>query len=191
MTDNASAGATPVVAGATPAQTPPPNGTPSAAPPPATGDPDALGDAGKRALEAMKAERDAASRDAKAAKQALEALQDKSATDAEKAIKAARAEGLAQGHAQIRRSEVKAALAGAGINASVLDLALGAPDFAALKVNDEGEVEGLGEAIAAFKKARADLFKPTAAPGSADGGAHGSPSLGTNMNDLIRAAARG
>lgn len=176
-----SAGATPAAAGATPAQTTPVSpaaGTAPAAPEtPATGEPDGLGDAGKRAIDRMKAERDAAQTAAKAASDELAALKLASASDSEKAISQAKKDGATETRTslegQIRRSEVKAALVAEGINRSVLDLAVNAPDFAALKVGESG-VEGLDTAVAAFKKDRADLFAaPGAAGGSSDGGARG------------------
>jgi hypothetical protein len=174
MSDNVPAGATPVVPGATPGQTPPPTGGAQAAPPPATGDDPALGDAGKRAIDAMKAERDAAQRAAKAAERALEELKLAGASDAEKAIAKAKAEGASEVtsrfHDQIRRSEVKLALAAAGISHSVLDLAARADEFAALKVGEDGTIEGLDKAIVAFRAARADLFTAKRPTGSADAG---------------------
>lgn len=192
MTDNAPAGATPVVAGATPAQTQPPAGGAQAAPPPATGDAEALGDAGKRAIDAMKAERDAAQRAAKAAERALEELKLAGATDAEKAIAQAKADGAAEVtsrfHDQIRRSEVKLALAAAGINHSVLDLAAKADEFAALKVGDDGSIEGLDKALTAFRAARADLFMPKRPTGSADAGS--STSAGAPQTSFTRAQLR-
>jgi hypothetical protein len=181
MTDNASAGATPVVAGATPAQTPPPAGNPPPAPTqPATGDSDALGDAGKRALDAMKAERNAALAAAKTAEKAFEDLRLAGASESEKAIAKAKADGASEVtvrfHDQIRRSEVKLALSAAGITPNVLDLAAKADEFALLKVGDDGAIEGLDKAVATFKAARADLFRPTV--GSADGGPRGTSAAG-------------
>jgi hypothetical protein len=170
MTDNAPAGATPVVPGATPGQTPPP--TPD--PPPATGELE-IGDAGKRALDVMKAERNAAVAQSKADKKALEEHLSATQSDSEKAIAQAKKDGAAEvtakWSAQVRRSEVRAALTGAGINVSVLDLAVNAAEFGTLKVTEDGEVEGLSQAVAAFKTARADLFKTAPVPGTADGGA--------------------
>ena len=186
MTDNAPAGATPVVPGATPGQTPPPTGSVPAAPPPATGEDAALGDAGKRAIDAMKAERDAAQRAAKAAERALEELKLAGASEAEKAIAKAKADGAAEVtsrfHDQIRRSEVKLALSAAGINASVLDLAARADEFGALKVTDTGEIEGLASAVGSFKAARADLFGAGARP-------VGSPDAGTGGRAAIQGGA--
>jgi len=182
MADTPPAGATPVVPGATPGQTPPPpSGTP-AAPPPATDDAAALGDAGKRALDAMKAERDAATRAAKAAEKELEALKLAGATDAEKAIAKAKADGAAEVtsrfHEQIRRSEVKVALTALGINPTELDLASRAAEFADLEVDDGGTVKDLDKRAAAFKTAHPGLFGARRPSGSADQGAGGSADQG-------------
>jgi hypothetical protein len=129
----------------------------------------------------MKAERDAAQSAAKAASDELAALKLASASDSEKALAQARKDGgaevLTKVQAQIRRSEVKAALVGAGINASVLDLAVNAPEFMALKVDDDGVVTDLEATVATFKTARKDLFGTAPAGGSSDGGARGTPRL--------------
>ncbi|HUV09936.1 MAG TPA: hypothetical protein VMX12_03090 [Acidimicrobiia bacterium] len=168
MTDNVSAGATPAAVGATPTQTAAADATPEA---PATGT-EALGEAGTRAL---KAEREAAKAALKRAEQAekdLEALKLAGASEAEKAIAAAKAEGAASAtgkyQAIVRRSEVRAALAAAGISPSVLDLAAKADEFGALTVTDDGAVEGLDGAITAFRAERPDLFKTPVQAGTAD-----------------------
>lgn len=182
MTDqNASAGATPAVAGATPTQSPPatpavPN--PTAAPAePAKGNDDALGDSGKRALEAERTARKAADDRAKSAEKERDELKAATQSDTEKAIAQAKKDGatetLTRVQAQIRRSEVRTALTAAGITATVLDLAVRADEFAALTVNDEGEVEALGAAVEAFRKAHPDLFTKPAQAGTADGGVRG------------------
>jgi hypothetical protein len=177
-----SAGAMPAAGGATPPQSPPatpPAADPPAAPtPPATGDDGALGDSGKLTLEKERTARKAAEKAAADAQRRIEELELATKSDTEKAIAQAKKEGAdevtARWSAQVRRSEVKAALTGAGINASVLDLAVNAAEFAALKVTEDGDVEGLSDAIKAFKAAKPDLFTKPATPGSADGGAHGS-----------------
>lgn len=178
MPDNdTSAGAMPVAGGATPPQSEPAQpaaADPTAAPDPAKGDEDALGEAGKRALadERRKA-RDATNR-ANALERELSDLKARTQSAEDKALadakKAGRDEVLEQANARIRRSEVRAALASAGINASFLSLATKADEFADLKVNDEGEVEGLAKAIEDFKTAQSDLFRPPATTGSAGGG---------------------
>jgi hypothetical protein len=200
MTETATAGATPVVGGATPPQSPPAQpaaAAPSVQVPSATDDyPEGLGDAGKRALDRMKAERDAATASARTAEKERDELKAKGVTESERAVadakKAGAAEVTERFHGQIRRAEVRAALTSAGINASVLDLAAKADEFAALTVTDSGEVSGLDAAVEAFKRARSDLFgaKTTPRPGDAGLGPRGTPSTGgTDLNTWIRKEA--
>ncbi len=190
----------PVAGGATPPQTPaqPAAPTSGGTGTPATGDPDGLGDAGKQALKAEREARATAERDRNEFKRQLEELQNASKSDQEKAIIAARKEGAAEVlgkyEAAVRRSEVRAALSGAGISTSLLDLAVNAAEFSSLKVTDGGDVEGLAEAVAAFKKAKPDLFaKATAGNGAAPdfgGGPRGTAAGGgSDVNSLIRRAA--
>jgi len=200
MTEPQSAGAMPVAAGATPAQTPAQPAAAAQTPgqEPATGYPDGLGDAGKRALDDMKAAKRAAEAEAKTARDELEKLRAATATDAEKALAQAKKDGAAEvltkAQVMVRRSEVRAALASAGLSGTLLDLAARADEFANLKVTDDGDVEGLAVAVEAFKKATPDLFKATAAGNGRapdfGGGPRGTPaSAGTDMNRLIRQAA--
>lgn len=187
MPDNdSSAGATPAAGGATPPQSPPAPPAAGSAPPatpptpPATDDTAALGEPGKRALDAMKAERDAAKREAADAKKRADDLELASKSDTDKAIAQAKKDGAdevtAKWSAQVRRAEVKAALTAEGINPSALDWGTTAPEFASLKVSDDGEVEGLAEAIKAVKASKPDLFTKPGTAGTADGGARGSRS---------------
>lgn len=158
----------------------PPTGNPPADPPapPATGDPADLGDAGKATLSKLRAELKAEADARKAAEKERDDLKLATASDSDKAIAAARKEAedavRKSGHDAIRREAVRGALAAAGINASVIDLAVHANEFAGLKVDDSWSVEGLDEAIKAFKATKADLFTKPAIPGSADGGARGT-----------------
>lgn len=183
MPETATAGATPVVDGATPSQTTPvsPAAAP-AAPPPATGDADALGDPGKKALDAERKRAEDAEKATKALQKRLDELDAANKTDSEKAIDAARKEGetnaTSRWQAQVRRSEVRAALAAAGINAGVLDLAIKADDFAELDVSETGDVAGLAAAVDAFKKAKPSLFAAAAGPGSFDTGTGGGRQAG-------------
>jgi len=191
MAETPPAGATPVEAGATPAQTAAPT---NAAPEPATGDPEALGDAGKRALDLMKSERDAAVKAAKAAEKERDELKSRTQTDQEKAVDAARKEGateaLTRANERIRRSEVRAALTAAGVNPALLDLAPRGDEFSALKVDDDGEVEGLTAAVEAFKTKMPDLFKSGPRPDFGGGPRGTTPTSAPSMNELIRAATR-
>lgn len=174
------ADATSAEAGATPVQTTPvsPAADPIAATPPATGEPDALGEGGKKALEQERRDRKAADDRAKALQVELDTLKAASLSDSERAIadakKAGTAEATAKYEASIRRSEVRAALTAAGINGTVLDLAVRADEFSALTISDDGEVEGLEAAVSSFKATRADLFTRPVTPGTADGGAQGT-----------------
>jgi hypothetical protein len=176
------AGAMPAEAGATPAQSAPAQpGAPSTTIPattPATGAADQegaeLGDAGKRAIDAERAKATAADKRAKAAEAELEKLRTATLSDTEKAIDQAKKDGAAEVltriHGQVRRSEVRTALISAGLTPSLLSLAAKSDEFEALKVSDDGEVEGLDDAVAGFKKAHADLFGKPGIPGSFDTG---------------------
>ena len=199
-----SAGATPAAGGATPPQTPPAASapvpttqvqpSPTPAPDPSPLDvPDGLGDAGKRALDAMKAERNAAIAASKTAERELEQLKTASLSESEKAIAAARKAGADEVterlHGRIRRVEVKLALAGAGAVPSLIDDLAGAAEFAALEVDDTDQVAGLQEALKAHKARVPDAYRAAAAagPGSVDGGprAPGAP----RATDLATAVA--
>lgn len=184
-----------------PTQSPPATpavSAPAVPAPPATGDdyPEGLGDAGKRAIDRMKAERDAALESAKVTARAHDELKAKHQTESERALddakKAGASEVTERFHGQIRRAEIRTALTGAGINASVLDLAAKADEFAALKVTEEGEVAGLDAAVEAFRKARPDLFSAKATPRPSDAGLgpRGVPAAGgSDLNTYIRRAA--
>jgi hypothetical protein len=191
---NIPAGAMPAAGGATPPQTPPVANAPAPTPqaqPASTPDPDpsapdvpeGLGDAGKRALDAMKAERNAAIAASKAAERELEQIKAASLSESEKAIAAARKAGADEVterlHARVRRAEVKLALARAGAVSSLVEDLANAAEFAALVVDDADQVAGLDDAIKAHKARVPDAYRaPTApGPGSVDGGprAPGAP----------------
>lgn len=110
-------------------------------------------------------------------------------TDTEKAIAQAKKDGgaevLAKVQSQIRRSEVRAALTAAGVNAALLDLAVKADEFGALAISDEGEVDGLGAAVEAFRKGHPDLFTKPVQAGTAGGGNRGSARLTKEEVDRI------
>ena len=197
------AGATPAAGGATPPQTPPaasaPEPTPQPQPAstspedPSAQDASGLGDAGKRALDAMKAERNAAVAAAKAAERELEELRAASLSETDKAIAAARKAGADEVterlHARVRRAETKLALARAGAVPSLIEDLANAAEFAALTVDDADQVTGLDAAIKAHRARVPDAYRaPTApGPGSVDGGprAPGTP----RATDLATAVA--
>lgn len=172
---------TPAASGATPQA-----GTtaPAAAAPPATGDDAALGDAGKRILaEARRAAKEAEDR-ARAAEAERDALRTATQSEQEKALEAARKEAAAEVRttfeSRIRRSEIRTALTAAGISATELDLASAAPEFARLRVTDDG-VDGLTEAVTTFKALHPTLFAKPAPPvadlGGGPRGQSGTPTL--------------
>lgn len=153
-----------------------------------------MGEAGTRALAVERKRADAAEKAAKALQARLEAVESASKTESEKAIEQARKEGAseAQGKAneRIRRSEVRRALTSAGVNPGLLDLAAKADEFGSLKVNDEGDVDGLDAAVEAFKKTMPDLFRASVRPDFGGGPRGSTPSTTPTMNEILRAAAR-
>jgi len=198
------AGATPAAGGATPPQTPPvasapaptPQAQPAPTPVPDPSAPDdllALGDAGKRALDAMKAERNAAIAASKAAERELEQLRSASLSENEKAIAAARKAGADEVterlHARVRRAEVKLALGRAGAMPSLIEDLANAAEFAALVVDDTDQVTGLDDALKSHRSRVPDAYRApaTPGPGSVDGGprAPGAP----RATDLATAVA--
>lgn len=193
MTETATAGATPGAGGATPnaASGPsvqPPQGDPAGAPGAQPTDDRSAANA-REALSRVAQERDDLKRQ-------LDELKSASQTDAEKAIAQARKEGateaLGRVQAQVRRSEVRAALTAAGVSPTLVDLAARADVFANLKVSDEGDVQGLDGALEAFRRATPDAFvkAPTRPTGDAGLGPRGTPpSSGTDLNTFIRKAA--
>lgn len=111
-----------------------------------TDDDTALGDKGKKAIDAMKAKMKAAQKDAKDAKAERDQLKaDKESSgkpDAEQAIANAKAEGKLEANAaankRILRSEVKAAAAGKLKNPALAVRLLDLDDF---EVDDDGNVD--------------------------------------------------
>lgn len=173
------AGATPAAAAATAAQSSDPAQPAAQTPPPAATDGQELGDGGKRALESERTARREAERQAKAAQAELEALRAGQLTEHEKAIAQARRDAQAEerkrSDAMVRRSEVRRALATAGIMPDALDYVATGPEFAALAVEDDGSIADLDKAVAAFRGAHAALFgTPRPAAGNFDGGPSGA-----------------
>jgi len=166
MPETTPAGATPVVAGATPAQTTPvsPATDPTAATTtPATGDPDALGEAGKRAIAAERKVAKDAQDALRVAQTELETLRAAGLSESEKAVKeatnAATAAERAKWQASIRSVRVEAALRVAGAtNETLLDLALRSDLIAGLKVDEAGKVTDLDKAVEQLKKDIPEMF---------------------------------
>ena len=183
-------GASPPAAGTDP---PKPPATPPTTPP-ATGEPpapDADGmttDAGRRALQR---EREARAE----AEKALAELKAAGATDDEKrdaALKAAAAKERDEyWSTRIRQTEVRSALRAAGLtNDKALALAVNAPEFAELKVAEDGAVADLDKTVETFKKDYGTMFEtPKAAPGGQPtrGPQNGAADKPKNLQDAVAA----
>ena len=106
----------------------------------------ALGDAGKQALDRMKAEREEAKRRAKAAEAELEKLRNASKSEQEKAIDAARKEGESEAtkraNDRLIRAEAKVLAATAKFRDPSDVIAQLGSSLAEIEVDDNGEVDG-------------------------------------------------
>lgn len=151
---------------------------------------DALGDKGKKALDAMKAERNAAKDEARKIREEFEALRAKvegkeAEYKAEQEKRAAEREALSKANERILKAEVRAAAAG---KLSDPADALRFIDLSSFEVGDDGEVDA-----SAITSAISDLIesKPYLAAqsgkkfqGSADGGTRNG---GTQPSQLSKA----
>jgi hypothetical protein len=158
---------------------------------------DALGAAGKKALDAMKAERNAATQKAKKALAELDqmkaelALKDKPAE--EQALEAARAQARTEAtqaaNSRIVKSELK--LAAKGVLADPAD-ALAFIDVSSFDVNDDGEVDvdALNDAITKLIQQKPHLAagKPNQFQGGGDGGAKPQPKPTASLQEQIDSA---
>lgn len=170
----------------TPLETPETPETPEQ-PQPATGE-EALGDAGKQALDRMKAERNEAQKALKALQRELEEQRKASMTEAERAVAEAEERGRAAVRAEygtrLAQTEFKAAAAARNPEYDV-EKALKYVNLSSF-LGEDGEPDS--KAIAA---AAADLIPAagTPQPPSFDGGTRQSAPAGVSMSDLIRQAA--
>jgi hypothetical protein len=193
MPETTPAGATPVVAGATPAQSAPSDGAPPTTPPtpPATGEPE-IGEAGRRAIAAERKTAKEAQDALKAAQTELETLKAAGLSESEKAVKeatnAATAAERAKWQTSIRAVRVEAALRVAGAtNETLLDLALRSDLITALKVDEAGKVTDLDKAVEQLKKDIPEMFVAPV-PGGPTRGAQPGPAP-TGAKDLESAIA--
>lgn len=154
---------------------------------------DALGDAGKRALEEERAARRDAERARKTLEKELETLRQQSMSDGEKAVARAKAEGrteaLATANGRLLRAEVKALAAGK--LADPAD-AVHFLNLDGLTVDDDGEVDAkaITKAIDQLLKDKPYLAAGSQrVQGSGDGGARGPATAHADMNALLRRAA--
>lgn len=158
-----------------------------------------LGDAGKKAIDAMKSERNAAKAEAKAAREEAEALRaeiankDKPAEEIaiEKARHEGRTEATQASNLRVLKSELKALATGKLADPTDAHLFI---DLAAFDVNDGGEPDSdaLAEAIDKLLLAKPHLAASTTPPprfqGGADGGAGAPPKPNETIDDAIAAA---
>ena len=193
MPEPTPAGATPVVAGATPVQSAPPDGAPSTTPPtpPATGEPE-IGEAGRRAIAAERKTAKEAQDALRAAQTELDALKAAGLSESEKAVKeatnAATAAERAKWQTSIRAVRVEAALRVAGAtNETLLDLALRSDLISALTVDEAGKVTDLDKAVEQLKKDIPEMFV-SPVPGSPTRGAQtGQPTGAKDLESAITA----
>lgn len=180
------AGATPVVAGATPAQTPPVEPVPA----PATGADEGLGEGGKNALQQEREARKTAERELKKLTEKVAALELAGKSEQEQAVAKAKAEGateaLTKAQSMVRRASVREALVAAGCSDPAI--VARADEFGALPVDEDGNVEGLSKAVSDFKGAHPTLFTAKRPTGSADAGS--STSAGAPQATFTRAQLR-
>lgn len=124
----------------------------------------------------------------------LKKMQEATQSESEKALAAARAEGrteaLSVSNARILRAEVKAAAGGVLQDPNDAVRMLDLDDF---EVDEDGEVDAKAIEAAVIRLAKDKPYlavgaKPSALPG---GGAKPSTGQPNNMDDVIRAAARG
>lgn len=152
----------------------------------ATDSTEALGDAGKQALDRMKAERNEAKKEAQALRKEVEEIRKSSMSEAEKAVAEAEARGR-----QAATSEFGTRLAKSDFIAAA---ARRNPAFDAKAVIDDLNLarfvadDGEPDTKAIEAAVQRLVPEPNGAP-SFDGGARTSPPVATGMNGLIRKAA--
>lgn len=173
-----------------------PTVTPPVVAEPVEGEPD-LGDAGKRALDAMKAERNAAKAAAKAALLEAEQLRaeiankDKPAEEValENARKEGRTEAIKAADQRVIKSELKALATGKLADPTDAHLYI---DVTSFDVNDEGEPDSdaLAEAISDLLKRKPHLAAGTQPrfEGGGDGGSRPPAKPAESLDEAIAAA---
>lgn len=155
---------------------------------------DALGDAGKKALEAMKAQRKAALDEAKAAKAERDALKAQlEGREAEHAAEQERQrvkdEALAAANKRILGAELRAAAKGKLADPTDAALYINLDEF---EVSDDGSVDtdALNEAVAELlvKKPHLAAGEQPRFAGGGDGGARPEPKKADDLDEQIAAA---
>lgn len=157
---------------------------------------DALGDAGKKALDRMKADKKAALESERAARAELDTLKQQlaeatakgEAVDVEKAVEAKAAEIAATYQAKVAAAEIRAAAVGQVID---VELVASLPEFAPTNfLTESGEVDQgkVADAISALVASKPFLAAQSqGVKGSGDGG----PRNGSQPSQLTRADLKG
>lgn len=160
------------------------NGQQQAADPPATGD-DVLGDAGKQAIDRMKADKVAAERRSKALERELEQVRQATMSETEKAIAEAEKRGRTAASTDFGKRLVKADIATAAARRNP-DYDTAALDYLDLSrfIGDDGEPDATAIAAAVERLVPAASGAP-----SFDGGVRKTPAAKVDMNSVIRKAA--
>lgn len=181
----------------TPQETPAPETTDT--PPPATGD-DGLGDAGKQAIDRMKAERNDATKALKAAQKELETLRQAQMSESEKALTEAETRGRASAVAEFGQKLAAAQfIADAARRNAEFDAAGVLEDLNLGKyVTDDGQPDAKGIAAvverlvperaaqAAPKFGNADLGPRTTPPAPTDGSPRSLIAAGIAASDAAK-----
>lgn len=153
-----------------------------------------LGDKGKQALDRMKADRNAARKEARDLKARLEALEQRSKPGGDDAIEAARREATAEAtksaNQRILRTEVRAVATGKLADPSD---ALAYLDLSDFEVDEDGEVDtdAISEAVADLLSKKPYLAaKRFQGDGDMGKGKQKQAPKPPSQNDLLRAAIR-
>ena len=151
---------------------------------------EALGTAGTKALEEMKARARAAERKAREQDVELTKLREANSSDSEKAIAKARQEGeqaalgRLQGERVLDRIEVLAAKTFADPEDARLRLQASVADL--VKADGSPDPDAIGSALTALLKSRPHLAAtPSRTAGDMDQGGRGDKSTGVDMNQLL------
>lgn len=149
----------------------------------ADADVDSLGDAGKQALDRMKADRKAAEARAKAAEAELEKLRNASKTEQERAVDAARKEGASEAaqkaNERLIRAETKAIAATAKFHDPGDVIAQLGSQLADIEVDDEGEVDAKALKALVDRLAKDKPYLVNAGTGTASASDAGIGTTGT------------
>jgi len=196
MSGEATAGATPAVAGATPTQSNPAeeSGAPTnGATPPQSATGEEIGEAGKRAIAAERRSAKEAQDALKATQAELEALRSTTETDHEKALSQAKREAAAETSAKydtkLMRADLRGRLKAAGVtNDALVELALKADTFAGVKLDDEGRVIDGDKLVEKLKAEAPEMFAAPAGPGTVTAGPQtGAATPAKDMDSAITA----